>query len=134
MNKAKKQQGTATNGAGGEHPSGSPESKKFDSFAIVEVLGHNTFAGRVTDESIGGASFIRVDVPKIPMTKYYPEQPAFTKYIGAGSIYAITPCSEDVAMRAATETRQRPISMLSLEARPALAARAGGDHEGDDDR
>ncbi len=38
----------------------------FDTWAVVEVMGHNTYAGRVTEQAIGGASFIRVDVPEIP--------------------------------------------------------------------
>ena len=33
----------------------------FDSWAIVEIFGHQTFAGRVTEQAIGGASFVRVD-------------------------------------------------------------------------
>jgi hypothetical protein len=49
------------------------QSDKFDSFAIVEVFGHQKFAGRVTEQAIGGASFVRVDVPKTR------KHPAFTR-------------------------------------------------------
>jgi hypothetical protein len=101
-------------------------------WGIVEVMGHNTFAGRVTEQSIGGASFIRVDVPEIPANAYYGAQPAFTKFIGAGSIYAMTPCSEEIARQAAARVRVRPISMLSLETTRALPA-ARDDDNGEDD-
>ena len=37
-----------------------------DAWAIVEALGHNLFAGKVSEHVIGGAGFIRVDVPELP--------------------------------------------------------------------
>ncbi len=78
-----------------------------DAWAIVEVLGHNLFAGKVSEHVIGGAGFIRVDVPELPERRckrkwsyqdeevedVIPAVPAFTKLIGASSIYAITPCT-----------------------------------------
>lgn len=115
---------TSKNGAG--TPAGSndasPANNSFDSWAIVEVMGHNTFAGRVTEQSVGGASFIRVDVPAVPGSKWESEQPAFTKLIGAGSIYAITPCSEEVARRAALSFHARPITVVDIKHPKAIAA------------
>lgn len=40
------------------------EKQTFDCWAIVEVMGHVTMAGRVTERAIGGQSFIRIDVPE----------------------------------------------------------------------
>jgi hypothetical protein len=37
---------------------------KFHSWAIVELFGHNQLAGLVTEQTIAGQSFIRIDVPK----------------------------------------------------------------------
>lgn len=37
---------------------------KFDHWCIVESFGHERIAGRVTEQTIGGCSFIRVDVPR----------------------------------------------------------------------
>ena len=53
------------------------EQKPFDQWAIVEVMGHRSFGGRVTEQTIGGTSFIRVDVPAVK------DRPAFTKLFGA---------------------------------------------------
>ena len=73
------------------------EVKTFDEWAIVEVMGHKQFAGHVTEQALGGASFVRVDVPEVKVgeTRHHGEEtlPAFTKLLGAGSIYAISPCT-----------------------------------------
>lgn len=79
----------------------------FESWAIVEMLGHKKLAGFVTEQSIAGAALIRVDVPATPEdTRFnttYPATAEYSKLIGVGSIYAITPCTEDAARRAARE-------------------------------
>lgn len=104
-----------------------------DTWAVVEVMGHNTFAGKVSEYVIGGTAFIRVDVPEIAEkvevqhgSEYtYPTVPAFTKLIGAGSIYAITPCSEVIAREIAKRKRTVPVEVFNLEAthrRLAIAA------------
>lgn len=71
------------------------ERKPFAVWAIVEVMGHQRFAGRVTEEVIAGHPQLRVD---IPATAKWPEH---TKYFGGGSIYALHPCSEEIARQAA---------------------------------
>ena len=93
-----------------------------DTFAVVEVMGHNTFAGKVSEHVVGGTAFIRVDVPAISEKleksyggQYcYPAVPAFTKLIGASSIYAITPCTEEVALRMAARRRSVPVEVLDV--------------------
>lgn len=81
---------------------------KFEEWCIVEIMGHARFAGRVTEQPLGGSSFVRVDVPAVN------EQPAFTKLFGAGSIYAITPCTEEVARAAAAGFRAIPVDRYAL--------------------
>ena len=90
----------------------------FDSWAIVEVMGHRRFSGRVTEQSLGGTSFVRVDVPATKRTA------PFTKLLGAGSIYCVTPCTEEIARADAETNMSNPLSELSLpsEMREALAA------------
>lgn len=111
-------------------------------FAVVEVMGHNTFAGRVREQVIGGSAFIRVDVPELLERKKmqyghvatYPAIPGFTKLIGAGSIYAITPCSEEVARQMAEAQRSVPVSVVDVSPKyERLAIEAPGDDNGDDE-
>ncbi len=84
------------------------ESKGFSEWAILEIMGHNTFAGKVSEQTIGGASFVRVDVPAVDNLQ------AFTKLFGASSIYCITPVTEDVAIARAKTLRQQPMSVYDL--------------------
>lgn len=80
----------------------------FENHAIVELFGHQRIVGKVTDFQIGGASFIRVDVPETPGI------PAFTKFFGASAIYAITPVDEETANLAARAYVQSPINKFHI--------------------
>lgn len=74
--------------------------ERFDCWAVVEAMGFKKYAGRVTTQELAGSSFIRVDVPAT-ITPVGPDAPAFSKLIGAGSIYMITPTDEATARKAA---------------------------------
>jgi len=112
-------------------------------WAVVEVMGHNTYAGRVSDITLGGASFVRVDVPEIPeheeksrwsqQVTIVPASPEFTKIIGPGSIYCITPCTEAVAREVTKAKRQAPITAVDLAAPKALTAGTTPGEDDDDD-
>jgi len=119
-------------------------------WAVVEVMGHNVFPGWVTATTIGGAAFIRVDVPEIPERvesrpgygadgtwgKHdfpVPAAPGYTKLIGPGSIYCITPCTEEVARQVADQRRQRPVTVIDFPQATAIAAaNTCEDDEGED--
>jgi hypothetical protein len=78
--------------------------EKFEEWCIVEVMGHKRFAGFVTNQAIGGAGFVRVDVPAVEI----PNQealPAFTKFFAPSAIYCISPCTEETARAFAAELR-----------------------------
>lgn len=92
----------------------------FDDWCIVELFGHVTLAGRVTEQTIGGCSFIRLDVPQVN------GQEAFTKLLGNGAVYSITPVSEEVAMNAVTRLRMRPVTVYGL---PQPIATVAEDHD-----
>lgn len=81
---------------------------KFEEWAILEIMGHQTYAGRVSEQTVGGASFVRVDVPAVG------DLQPFTKLFGAGSIYCITPVSEEVALARAATLKQQPLSVWDL--------------------
>jgi len=90
-------------------------AEKFEQFAIVELMGRVVVAGLVSEQVIGGQSFVRVDIPAIE------EQAAFTKFFGAGAIYCITPCDEATAKAAVEGLRSKPIDIWKLNL-PQLAA------------
>lgn len=81
------------------------DQSSFDNFCIVELFGHQKIAGHVTEQTVGGQAFIRVDVPE---TKRHP---AFTRLFGSGSIYSITPVSQDIATQAAEQIYVEPVTV-----------------------
>ena len=99
-------------------------SETFDQFAVVELFGHQIIAGKVTEQVIGGQGFVRVDVPTIE------DQEGFTKFYGAGAIYAITPCNEETMLAAVSGLRQKPIDVWKLHLQ--LAAPPRDEEDGDD--
>jgi len=84
------------------------EEQSFKAWCIVELFGHVTLAGYVSEQAIGGASFIRLDVPAVD------GQAEFTKLLGPSAIYSITPTSEDVARSAIEHIRARPVNVYYL--------------------
>jgi hypothetical protein len=66
--------------------------EKFDSWAIIELFGHNQIAGKCSEQNIAGANMLRIDVPETD------KNPPFSKLIGHAAIYAINPVTEEVAI------------------------------------
>ena len=79
------------------------QPEKFESWAIVEIMGHKKLAGYVGEQTIAGSALVRVDVPATLDENGQPQSAAYTKLIGVSSIYAITPTTEDIARRAAQQ-------------------------------
>ncbi|TWT34994.1 hypothetical protein KOR42_53440 [Thalassoglobus neptunius] len=112
------------------------EHKPMRSWAIVEIMGHQTYCGELSEEVIGGQSFVRIDIPETE------SGPAFTKLFGAGSIYAITPTTEQVARMMAERHVRHPVSEYDLPAELRAKLRrlesqtdvTDDDEEDDDDR
>lgn len=103
----------------------STTTDKFESWAKVELFGHSVIIGKVSEAAIGGCNFLRVDVPA------QGELQAFTKFYGNGAVYAMTPVSEEVAMRLLGNYRTAPINTYELRALPS-AANAEGQFDEED--
>lgn len=99
------------------------DQPSFKQWAIIELFGHQRIAGLVTEQSVGGCSFVRVDVPE---TK---KAPAFTKLYGNGAIYGISFVTEDVARAAAQSIRSEPVSVYDIQALRQQALPVGGDSD-----
>ena len=82
--------------------------KVFESWAYVELFGHSRLVGKVSEATIGGCSFLRLDVPEVK------GNPAFTKYYGNGAVYAMTPLSEEAAQEYMNEISPNPHYVLGL--------------------
>jgi hypothetical protein len=93
----------------------------FKNYCIVELFGHSKIVGLVTEQAIGGETFIRVDVPKTQRHE------AFTRMFGKGAIYSITPVSEDIATKAAEQIYVQPVTVYIEPARQL----SGGDDDDD---
>jgi hypothetical protein len=57
-------------------------------WGIVEMLGHRTIVGRLSEVTVAGAAMLRVEVPTSPPSECL---------VAASALYAITPCSEEAA-------------------------------------
>lgn len=77
----------------------------FETWAIVELMGHQALAGHVSEQQLAGTTMLRVDVPETD------GHPAFTRLVGAAAIYALTPVSESVARLAVATIRARPFTV-----------------------
>ena len=87
-------------------------------FAVCELLGHRVIIGKVTEVTVAGAGFIRVDVPG-------PDgAPAVTSFFPPSSIYCLTPISEEEAKRRVVKAL--PVARVSMS-RPPEFDEDGGD-------
>lgn len=109
-----------------ESGNGKVNSGSFECWAVLELFGHVRLAGKVTEASIGGCSFIRVDVPKAD------GEIDFTRYFGNGAIYSMTPVTEEVARRVGNGSAQAPVKPWEMPSAPQLSS--GSLDDDDDDR
>lgn len=130
------------------------EQSNFSGWAIVDVMGKQRYVGYVRTESYGAASLFRVDVPELPAREFvleHPEyvghtyapkgtrvqreaSPGYTKLIGVGSIYMISPCSEAAAMKAVELNQRAPMKVIELapDGRSLPSPEDDSDQEEDD--
>jgi hypothetical protein len=79
-------------------------NNSFEGWMILELFGHNVIAGYASEQSIGGAAFIRVDVPAVNGKE------EFTKFFNGSAVYAMMPTDEATAREAAQRLIVRPVS------------------------
>lgn len=80
----------------------------FQQWAIVEIMGRQAVAGKLTEQTIAGAGFLRIDVPQTST------QQAWSRLISPQAIYAITPVPEDIATARAESLCVRPLTEWDL--------------------
>jgi hypothetical protein len=80
----------------------------FDTWAIVEIMGRQRYAGRVTEQTLAGQSMLRIDIPKTA------KQSEFTKFFSAASLHSLTPTTEEIARGVAENLNNPPINIYDL--------------------
>lgn len=86
------------------------EQEKFETWGIVEIFGHDVYAGKISSQLVGTCSFVRVDVPAVD------DAPKFTKLFGEKSIFSMAPTSEEVVMAVLKSRRPAPLNVYDMHA------------------
>ncbi len=89
----------------------SDAQEKFETWGLLELFGHQRLAGKLTEQTIGGCHFIRIDVPEVEGVAGY------TRLFTQGAIYGVTFLTEDIAKRYAANLRAVPISAFDIKPR-----------------
>ncbi len=84
--------------------------EKFQEWCILELMGHRRLAGLVTEVAIGGASFLRLDVPMLE-----DEEKMVTQFYSPAAVYCITPTIEKIARDVARRVRPEKVYPKILE-------------------
>lgn len=82
---------------------------EFREWAVVELMGRLKVVGLATEATIAGAKMLRVDCLN-------ERGEMSTRYFGAGAIWGITLCSEQIARGMASNIGSDPIHRFDLKA------------------
>lgn len=104
----------------------------FDQWCVLDLFGHQRTAGHVTEATIGGCAFIRIDVPQ-------QDGSYRTEYYGNGAVYSMRPVAEElakaIALRAAAPVSAWDLQRLGLNPKPdePLESEQGPEYDDDPD-
>ncbi|HLF11851.1 MAG TPA: hypothetical protein VJA26_11610 [Gammaproteobacteria bacterium] len=87
----------------------SNETQRFEAWGIVALFGHKQIAGRISEQTIGSETFIRVDVPNGTDVDGY-----HTQLFGKGAIYSMSLTDEAIARAFAKRSTERPVSAYDV--------------------
>lgn len=132
--------------------------EKQEFFAKVEVVGRRTYYGKVRQASLGGGALLMITTPHVPeMTRresgYFSSEgglpghgiyevtrgpvPSSTLFVGIGSIYMLTPITEEACIDAVSRNNKGEyIKAVRIEAPVGAlpAAQCDDDDQDDDDQ
>lgn len=72
---------------------GTPKEPELKAWALVELFGHQRIVGYLSQQTFGTGVLFRVDVPDLTKDGKVVRK-GFTRYLGLGAIYGITPIDE----------------------------------------
>lgn len=120
------------------------QASTIDGWYVLEIFGHQKFAGFCTVQNIGISAMLRLDVPPLEERERVTKRPGYvgekycpagttvregavqgyTKLFGVGAIYAMTPCTKEACLAAVEEIQPRPMTPISIPDTKAIAASA----------
>jgi hypothetical protein len=106
----------------------------LETWAVVELMGHQKEVGFVTTQYYGTACMFKIDVPDLPEREHTLErsrwvgdvlappgttirlgsQPGRTRLVGVSSVYAMNPCDRATAIALLEEKQDEVIKIVSL--------------------
>jgi hypothetical protein len=86
-----------------------PQDDTCTGWVILELMGHRVLAGWLSEQTIAGVAFLRIDVPTDG------DVPEGTQIYAPSAVYCITPTTEDTARRMARGRRPAPVARWELE-------------------
>jgi hypothetical protein len=86
----------------------SEETRPYEGWAIVELMGHRRLAGIVSQAEQYGVAMLRLDVPEVDGGQ------AATQFYGGSSIYCVTPTTEEAARLVARRNVPAPVQTWEL--------------------
>lgn len=84
------------------------QEEKFEMYCLVELMGRQRIAGMVSEITIAGHGYLRVDV--METTK----NPKFTRFISPSSIYALNPIDEQTCKWYTESLQVKPIDSWDI--------------------
>jgi len=103
------------------------EQQLLDEWCLVELMGHRRVAARVSEATIAGAGFLRLDEPAVNGT------PGRTQFVAPGSVYALHPTTEAVVTAMAAKWRTDPVQRWELPAAPLQPRMDESDYSDDEE-
>lgn len=105
-----------------------PAVDRFETWGLLELMGRTRLAGKLSEQTIAGIGFIRIDVPPVGATQ------GFTRFFTASALYGMTPLGEATARALAATLRSVPIDAYEVRSLAAPALQSRVDFDEDDPR
>lgn len=83
------------------------KQEEFKIWAIVELMGHVKIAGLVTEEERFGSKMGRIEIPNS-------DGGFTTQWFSGGSVYRMTPTTEEIARLVAVSRQPEPVHRWEL--------------------
>jgi hypothetical protein len=87
------------------------QTNDFNYWAVIELFGHEKYAGKVSVQKVGESTMIMLEVPETPKSETLGMYlPGFVKFINHSSVFSITPVDEEYAKGMAATLKKQPVA------------------------